>query len=368
MNNQKTLEAYKTLSKFMIFGAKGQPPLWPFSIVETNWYYTKFFPKEIYHTITSLEKKGIKKEDIAKLCWGPSAISHWFYIIEPAFGDPELNPFEGLSKKEGIDFIEKTIEILSIQRKGDTFCRDNKNILIDEQEIAQLINGRNFITTNKNFNITKSLRGLIMTLWHYAILIQVGHRAYSHEFHGPYCLPNDRILLIKEFFNLKPGENANNLLWNFSSGIPYKNITVLEIYDNAEIQIDMFNHYNVSGNLREFCIFNENSTLTIDEINELISISKDVIVKGNKIIKDFSKSDWVKKLIDLKYLWLKPHKDILGLDWRPPNELYNLVNETQEAERTAKNFEKNIVPMVRGLPPDKIIEKIALSFIEKLYS
>ena len=143
--SEKVTEAYNTLAKFVVFGARGQPPLWPFSIIETNWYYSHFFPREIYQTITGLRKKGIGGSRIAELCWGPSAISHWFYIVEPAFGVPRLNPFKGLKKQEGIKFIEDTVDILSLQRKGDRFCRDGKNILLSDDEVKQLLDGPTFL-------------------------------------------------------------------------------------------------------------------------------------------------------------------------------------------------------------------------------
>lgn len=369
MNKKETtLEAYKTLAKFVIYGARGQPPLWPFSIIETNWYYTKFFPKEIYHTIKALEEKGIGIEKIAELCWGPSAITHWFYIIEPTLGDPTLNPFEGLTKEEGIEFIEKTIEILSHQRKGDIFCRDMKNILLSDDKVKQILEGKEFIEAGDKPKITKLLRNMTLTLWHYSILIQGGHRAYSQEFHGPYPMEKNKSLLIKDFFNLMPGKDADSIVWNFSLDMPYSKIRFMEIYDNAQIQIDIFNHPNVAGDLVKFCVVAENSSLSGEEIKSLSKICGDALSEGNRIIDKFSKPDWVKKIIDLRYLWLKPFKDILGEDWRPPKRVYSLADKVSEAERIAREFENNIISLIRGIPPEKAVEKVAEVLIEKIYN
>jgi len=364
--SEKVTEAYNTLAKFVVYGARGQPPLWPFSIIETNWYYTHFFAREIYHTITGLQKKGIADQKIAELCWGPSAISHWFYIIEPAFGVPGLNPFQGLDKHEGIEFIEKTVDILSLQRKGDKFCRDGKNLLLSASEVKQVLDGREFLETKRNLNAAKSIRQLTMTLWQYAILIQCGHRAYSQEFHGPYNLDKNQQLLIKDYFWLKPGSNGN-LIWDFSSDLPYEKLKVLEIYENSQIEIDLFNHYNVSGYPIKFSVINEDADLSEKEINKLLTTSLKVMSEGNKTIEKFSKSDWVKKLIDLRYLWLKPHKDILGQDWRPPEEIYKLTKRTDEAYKAAVEFEKKIYPLVRTLSPEELVEAVTKSLVEIIY-
>jgi len=108
------------------------PPHYPISVVKTNWYYSQFWAKELYNTFKKLEKAGIEKEKIAELFWGPSAISHWFYIANPI-------PFKDLTPKESEDFLEETIEIISHQRRNDVFCRDQKNILLSPDEVKDLV-------------------------------------------------------------------------------------------------------------------------------------------------------------------------------------------------------------------------------------
>jgi hypothetical protein len=362
------LNAYKALASFIVYGAKGQPPRWPFSIIETNWYYTHFFPREIYRTITALERKGISKEKIAKLCWGPSAVTHWLYIIEPTMGDPTLDPFKGLSREEGIDFIKKTVEILSCQRKGDVFCRDGKNILLSKEEVDKLIEDKEFVNARENPQVMKSLSNLTTTLWHYTILIQVGHRAYSQEFHGLYPIEGNKSLFVKDFFNLAPGRDVGNPIWDFSLKMPYEEITVLEIYENVEkYQIDMFNHYDIKGRPIKFCVVCGNSVLSEKEIKDLAKVCIDILSEANREIRKFSRPDWVKKIIDLRYLWLKPHKDLLGIDWHPPKDIYYLTTKTEEAARAAEQFEKNIISIIKGLSPAEIIEKVTQIFMEKIY-
>lgn len=366
-NKENILRAYKTLAKFVVFGARGQPPIWPFSIIETNWYYTKFFPYEIYHTIKELEEKGIDIKRISKLCWGPSAISHWFYIVEPTLGDPKLNPFEGLTKKEGREFIEKTIELLTYQRKGDNFCRDMKNIILSQNEVDKIYKEKEFLKVNNDSEIKKILHNLTTILWHYTILIQAGHRAYSQEFHGPYDIGKGKSLVVKEFFNLKPGVSANDIIWRFSSKIPYEEIKIFEIYKNSKIEIDMFNHYKISGEMVNFCITGDSNTLSKKELKTLLKICTNVISEGNKTIKNFSSSDWVEKIINLRYLWLKPHKDILGKDWKPPRNIFNLTKKINEAKKVGEQFEKNIIPLVSGLSPNEVVDKIAQLFVNKIF-
>jgi hypothetical protein len=66
-------------------------------------------------------------------------------------------------------------------------------------------------------------------------------------------------------------------------------------------------------------------------------------------------------------LWLKPHKDLLGVDWHPPDDIYYLTTKTEEATHAAEQFEKNIISIIRGLSPDEIVEKVAQIFVERIY-
>jgi len=369
------LEAYRTLAKFVPKEARDQPPRWPFSVIERHWYLAHFFPKEVYTTIKALKAKGISMKKIAKLCWGPSAVSHWLFIPGSPLSfsiidDPTLNTFEGLTKEESIEFVEMTIELLLHQRKGDPFCRDGRNVLLSEQDVRSLVN-RSFIKAAK-IPLTRALRNLTATLWQYTVLIQVGEHTYSHEFHGLYPIEEGRSLFVKDFFNLAPGKDVDEPVWDFSLEIPYSEITILEIYEDLKKQyIDMFNHYDVRGELVEYCVLADGSELSEREIIRLSEICFMVFRKAIKAARTLSKSDWVKKLIDLRYLWLRPHKEILGIDWHPPENIYYLTERTEEAAHVAERFEKNrlekVSSLVKTLPPDEIVNRLTHLFMRKIY-
>lgn len=359
------LEAYKTLAKFVVLGARGQPPLWPFSIIETNYYYARFFVSELFRTLKGLERKGITTAEIAKLCWGPSAISHWFYFIEPAFGDASIYPFNGLTRAESATVFEKTIELLSHQRTGDVFCRDNKNLILSDSEVHDVYDGGEFFAGDKDPVIMRTIRQLSLTIWHATILLQAGHRAYSHEFHGPYM--TDRgVMIVKDFFNLKPGDDIGESVWRFTSNFPYNELRIVEIYpSDTNVVIDMFNHYEINKPpiATAINILGEGYISSQQEVQKLFNQSQQLIKDGNNEISGYSKADWIKKIIQLRYLWLKPHKDILGEDWKPPEGTDQLAKDVANAERVGKDFENNIIAIAqKGLRPDELADNVAQIF------
>ncbi len=358
--SKKLVEAYKTLTNFIVRGGRGMPPHWPISIIETNWYYSQFLAKELYTTICGLQKRGILDKEMAKLFWGPSTLSHWFYIANPV-------SFKNMTPGESEEFLEKTVSLLSIQRRGDIFCRDWRNELLSGREVKKLISQANFIEGDVS-GVAKILAKINIALWHYCILIQIGHRTYSQEFHGPYKIGNGEILFVRDYFNLKPKE-----IWKFTSSLPFTKLRFLEVYKSVDIKIDMFNHFETSRpllqNLRNLSILVDDSQYlkTKQDIQSLFKNCGGVLEKGNKVVKNFSKRDWIEKIVEMRFLWLKPEKEILEKDWRPPKEAYKIVNKAKDAERATMDWAQNMRAAVTQLPPNKAIERITQMFLDNVY-
>ena len=59
---------------------------------------------------------------------------------------------------------------------------------------------------------------------------------------------------------------------------------------------------------------------------------------------------------------MKPAKDIVGEDWKPPSEIYVLLDRIGEAEHATDEFIKRIKPAVADLS-----KKEAKKFVKKVY-
>lgn len=366
---KKIIEAIRAVSEFIVKGAGGMPPMWPFSIIEINWYHSKFLPKEIVSAYRDLKRKSYKDEEISEVFWGPSAVTHWLYIAEHALGGKEgESPFEGLSVRESQEFLEKTVDLISLQRKEDIFCRDFKNIVLGQKEVAEILNEAKFISVSDFPRLAKNLAEVNTILWHYCILIQVAHRAYSQEFHGPYSLENGETLFVRDYFNLKPTP-----VWNFTENFPFEDMRILEIYKNLDIKVDVFNHYEASApfstHLQRFAIFTNNRRFLQrpEEIQELSGESQKLLKAGNDTVKDFGKEDWIEKIIEMRYFWLKPAKEILNKDWKPVRETYNLKKRIKEAETAVEKYTNKMKGIMGGFFAKKLSEEEAINKITRLH-
>lgn len=360
----KILEAYRALASYAVKGARGMPPAWPFSIVESMWIQSRFLAKEVYQVTKKLENIGVREREQSKMFFGPSALSQWLFWAQhgPTFGTLAY-PFHGLSIKEGLDFLERVIDLISLQRLEDPFCLNQKNILLKKQEIPKLVT-QEFIKT-ENSEVAQVISKINVALVHYCNLFQVAFRAYSQEFHGPYSLGDGRILFVRDYFKLKPIE-----VWDFASEFPYERIRILEIYKGIEIKVNLTNVYWASPSpstcLTKAAISVDGKKFTNEkDIQKLFEASLNILERGNKRISKFAKKDWINKLIEMRYLWLKPMKEKIGEDWRPPSYVYDLVDQTPPID-LSKSGEiwRNIIT---NLPEDEAIKKITQMFLDNIY-
>ena len=186
----------------------------------------------------------------------------------------------------------------------------------------------------------------------------MAHHAYGHEFHGPYPLKNGEILIVREYYDLKVPE-----IWPFTKDLPFEKIIILEVYKNVEIRFDIFNHIESSASLPQnlqrvlVAIDNlDNNLKSLKEIEQLFENIKLLSNKSIKFTKDFTYKDWVnKKLIEVHYYSLKPHKDVLGKDWRPSTEIYNFIknNDVDEEYHKFIRLVGGIYKRVMSSPPEE---------------
>ena len=371
--SKKVVKACETIADHVVSDigphGRGSPPLWPISIIEVNWYLSRFLPREIHRIFKGLEDQGMSLEEIARLFWGPSGITHLLYCAD--FG------FEGLTPQESGEFIDRLVDIISCQRIGDPFCENWKNIVWSDDKVEETLATCRFFDAQgpDRKQLRATVAKLNTTLWHYCIFIQIGHRAYSHEFHGPYPLGGGESLLVREYYNLKPVE-----VWKFSSKMPFDRVTTLEVYRNIEIQVDAFGHLKLSDsspgnfpdNLQRFGMRIEGQNLErIEELEALSAKCLGVLVTANSSVRSLAEEEkkqfWVKKLLDMRCFGLKPQKEILEEDWAPSNHVLGLVERTGDAERATGEYMKEMIGNVVGVASEEAKKRVTEMFLTTVF-
>jgi hypothetical protein len=349
-----------------ILDDRGQPPLWPFSIVEGMRILSKCFHKELYLTLKKLKERGLKPEEIAKLFRHSSRIADTLHLVQ--FPPSDLTP------EQRIELIEDLVKYLSYYRKEDIFCEKGKNIVWTKKEIKDILGKIKLIELkdDEESNKIREIVGKINTvLWLYTELIQVAHHAYSHEFHGPYFLENGKFLIVREYYDLKPP----TFIWPFTLKLPFDKIITFEVYKNVEIKFDCYNHSESSSALPQhllaflLCVENyENCVTNLSSLKNVLSICKDVMNEANEFIKNFTKKDWFKKLVEMHHYSLKLHKEILGESYKPNSQIYNFLEtlEIKDLEKEVGMFMGEIGKVIK-LPREKVLEILKKIFLNNIY-
>lgn len=366
--SENIIKAYRAVAEWIVRGL-GQPPQWPRSAMEWLYYQSRVLVKEYYHTIKKLEKTK-RLDEIAQLLRYPATITHWLYFPESNFGHRKEYWAHGLSREEGIDFIEKAIGIMRSLRKEETFCQDSKNIILGEDKVGEIIQSQEFIEAKDSPEILATLPVLNTTLWHYVMLIQAGQRIHSVELHGPYDLDKGELLFVREYSGLRPVEP-----WEFTVNFPYEKVTLYEIYRDLEINIDMFGHYWTSEHpyaklVRIAVNVNDLRNLEHSEVRQLYQASSETLEEGNSVIRNFARQDWVRKWVELSYLAMKPLKEVLGEDYRPPSGVLDIANDDEEARKAKESGFHHIRLVGRaigGLSKEKAIEEIVNMHLKTIY-
>lgn len=366
---EKAIEAYHALSAFIVTGSREQPPSWPLSVITINQIHRKFFPNELYTTIKALEKKGLRDKEICSLLWGPTALTYLLYLPTSALGrQTSTEPlFDGCSAAESRAFIEKVIDYIALIRKGDPYCRDHKNILLTERDVEKELAMQRFFEVSENPELASIVHTINAVLFNYCLLIHVGGRGFSQEYHGPYGLGNGKSLLIRDYFNLKPSE-----VWPFAAALPFDTFSVFEIYQDVDIRLDLFNHYWHSKppaqSLSTFALSTDGRALTASEIQELFESCKEVMKEGILAVRRFSAEEWITKMIEMRYHWLKPAKTISGKNWKPPSDVLTLAHHTIQAiEEPERRPDQPISPSGASSSTEAAIETLQHLFLAIIY-
>jgi len=312
-------------------GIKGDTGLytWPspvFLPVEGEIYLTSHFLPVLYKDIKDLEKKGYSTGRIANLLKAPSRIAQTTW--------PLCNiSLTDLTTAEGIDLAFKIVQLISEFRE-DPFCEDLRNIIWSNEKVENTISKTNMIDLNKVDNpdgYREKINRLNGIAWLFCEMLYTSIHGAGHEFHGPYNLGDNRILVVKEFYDLKPD------FWPFTSKLPFNKITMLGIYKDANVTFDFFNRTRSTKplgiSLQEFSITVDDriAPLNIDEIQEITNGLERVSNEGLIEIRNLDKKELMKKFFQSYYFIVKPLREELKRDWWPPNALYeDLENEKRK--------------------------------------
>lgn len=335
-----------------ILDDRGEPPLWPLNVVETLWCLGKFYPRDLYDSLKALKKAGYSRQELAKTFRFPTRLTDLFHFIEI--------PPEGLTVDQKEELFADAVEMAKCFRK-DPFCRNGRNEIWSEKQITNALKSGEWLKVgHQNSDLAGVLGKLHALIFLYCEFIWVGGRhQLSHEIHGPYPLGGNKLLLVREYYDLKPE------VWSFSSLVPMESFSLLEIYESVSIKLDCYNHIEFSEplikKLKSFSLVGGSP----NQIQAIYNGINAALLEGNKFVGDFQKSDWLKKAIEMQAWSIKPLKDLLHKDWRPEPTLIQKL-EGLRSEPYVNELFREVGQIVR-LGGKRAQRELTNYFVQKFY-
>ena len=138
-------------------------------------------------------------ETIAQKIKHPTRLARILYLT------PGLKEFWDWSLSERIYLTGELIRCISILRP-DIFCKSGQSILLTDEQVDVLVeNHRDFLINVSDDVAARSVIGRICALlfiWCEQTFLT--DHGLAHEFHGPYNTHDGKVLMIREYHNLRP--------------------------------------------------------------------------------------------------------------------------------------------------------------------
>lgn len=344
-------------------GQDGGCAVWPspiFHPLEADLYTVKHLMPRLQKIFLELEAKGLSEEQISYLFKSPARIICLFWIASWLRATK-------LSLEQKVDLTYKLIKLISYWRK-DVFCDSGKNVLWTSLEVQKVIKSFPWIKIKDQRDPEvwrRTLSQLSGLSWSFTELLYFYVHQIGSEYHGPYNLKNNRILLVREFRDLKPLE-----IWPFTSSLSFEKFTILTIHKKQPVSFDFFNRPQFTPKLSEgleevAIIVNDNYfLLNLRAVDSFIDEVSKTMDTGIGVVSELSRKELLKRSCDVHFFILKPPCDYLNLNWLPPKELYKEIDDERERELINK-----ILPgLERGelLSKEEYIRETAKAFDPRL--
>lgn len=338
----------------------GEPPMfiWPAphsTPAECEFYLGDDFLASFYDDIAQLRQKGYRLEAVAEMLQKPSRIAQTIW----PFG--HVVSVDDEFRKQLIELASTIVDLISCFRI-DPFNRSGKNIIWSKDKLGQflpdnpVIGGDDPVFAQFKPVIAK-LEG---TLWLYSELLYFSIHEACKEFHGPYALPNGKLALVREYYDLRPS------FWLFTDEMPFRNILVFEVYSqNTDIMFDFFGRLRskqtLIHDLEGFSILVDGSSVsTLKELTQIYEAMLQISHKGARHAGSLSRVEVMNKFIEAYYYILKPLKDTLGKNWAPPKKILDDVENACKEELIQKTYGK--FREMSKLQPSEQLQILSKSF------
>ncbi|WOO34828.1 hypothetical protein R2R35_13570 [Anaerocolumna sp. AGMB13020] len=306
---------------------------WPVKFNSVMHLFLEEFAQEVLEDIEAIREQGIPACQAAAAFYNPAKI---YRIINPVlYGMKKLGKSIRCQQETALYLLELVKEL----KFGSEFNENGTNIIWSREKLEKNYSHIHF--TQADANSAALLQRFCGIMWAYTESIFFRAHDVTKEIHGPYSLSDKSShLLVREYLNLNPSE-----MWKDTPLLPYRDIIVYTEYsENLNLTVDAYNHlFLQEGNYKDcllsYAILGDGEPMDINRLPEIISTMFNTI----KYIHGWTeKAGWqeiTKRYADIYWYRKKALRDLRGLDWRVPQNVYAKIDSGEKDIRRKDNLD-----------------------------
>jgi len=245
-----------------------------------------------------------------------------------------------------VDYSLFLFDVLREKVKGDIFCLDGKNTLLDTEEVHDILYSSpwNLITDARDKRkisfLTVMANNVVYTTFFDPFMTG------GFYIHGPYdaCerFGDNTILVMREYHNLYPYE-----LWP-DLHMPYKKLQILAVYKNLDLKINFVNHPitkdSIGDKLIAYRIYLDDKEITFSQVEELTTLFHTISSAQTKKVNSWSDLDKVRMGAKIAFYLFKDFREHMGDNWIPDNYIEETIKKFGDTFITQFAFSETSIP------------------------
>ena len=302
---------------------------WPLNPIQLTAYFSDTFAVDVYTLVGELIEKNIPPKESSE--YFPSPLSIRSFLVNHASTGLKTAHNLGWHKtsfKQREDFFSYLFDVLEEKSGKDIFVESGKQLILTKQDIEKIPIHKftNIDDSNKKqfIEIKLALFSLVWAIY-FDLFASTGYFT-----HGLYPVEDNKVLMIYEYFNLKPQD-----IWPRSSINPVCSAKLFAVYSgDVDLKINFFGREDSltghNNKLISFSIEIDGKSMRIDDLSSITEEIFEITTNHTKYVNELKPLQVVKKSTMISYFEYKDLFEFLNKDWRPPRAIDDVVDKFKD--------------------------------------
>lgn len=284
---------------------------WPIKLNAAFHLFLEEFSAEFLDDITYLEsERGIALADIARAMNNPARV---YRIIDASLYGLKRSRTPLVKQRQT---TLKLLDMVKALKYGSEFNENGINEILSPSQVALLADKVPVSCTPFGARLIHQFCG---AMWSYTESIFFRAHDVTKEIHGPYPLQDGKVLVVKDYLNLRPTE-----IWGDMPLLPCNSIRIVKKYAaGVNLTIDALNHlYSeqklLIPHLEGYFMIVDGILADEDMATGLLEKMKEAVSAISSGVDEMSWNERVAKYAEIFWFRKRPVRDLRGLPWHVP--------------------------------------------------